>query len=157
MGYLLGGAGYRGYTYNIVIAMEYNRTTNVVKWRKHEIIKTISSYMAAVTDGELIYFMGGLSNQKGNRFPYDTVAYNPVMKKTKPLAPLPFGVAASTAVFYEGFIYLPAGKYGGHGYSIIRYNIEEDFWEELNVTLKYEVTGHVCALVVSGEVQPSFG
>ena len=139
----------------MVFAMEYSKITNLVKWREHEIIDTTSSSMAAVTDGQLIYFMGGLSSR--SKFRYDTVAYNPVSKVKKTLSPLPFGVVASMAVFYEGFIYLPGGKYGGHGYSILRYDIEEDFWEELNVTLKYAVSEHVCVLILSGELQSSFG
>ena len=129
--------------------MEYNETANLVTWRKHDKIIGISMSTVSATDGQITYLTGGYLIRKKNHR-YHSFAYNPVTQKKKALAPVPFAVTGSMAVYYDGFIYLPGGKAEGHGNSILRYNIEDNFWAELNVTLKYAVTKQVCALIMSG-------
>ena len=69
---------------------------------------------------------------------------------------MPYYVTDSMAVYYAGFIYLPGGRDPKKNTKIdsrLRYNVENDKWEDLNITLKYPVLEHVCALTMLPQIQ----
>ena len=147
-GYVVGGRSVDSDHYSRDILILDFDTSGAIIWTKlPDILPKGIRQHNVVTDGNLIFIIGGLCNKVRLD---DLITFNPTSRKIDQLKAMPQGIVSTASLIYEDSLYVISQAKSVNN-AILKYNItQENEWEELSLKVKASLQWHAAALITFG-------